>query len=189
VDVTPELTWYVLRASGIVAWALLTLSVVGGSVLRTRLLGPRFRPPWLLDLHRGVSELAVVFTGLHVLAVAVDPWIDLSLVEVLVPFTSSWEPLALAPGIVGLHMLLAIQLTSLFRRRVGTRTWRAVHALALPTWVLATGHLLVAGTDATNVLLGAGVLAATGLMAFVWTVRAALPGRRRRRPRGRAVAS
>jgi predicted ferric reductase len=173
-----ELTWYVLRATGIVAWLLLTTSVVGGLALRTKLLRNRVRPPWLLDLHRGLAALAVVFTTIHVVAVVVDPWIDFTWVHALVPFTSEWRPLPIAAGVLALHLLAAIQVTSLLQRRVGVTWWRRVHITAVPCWLLATGHLITAGTDATNVLLGVGVLAAVGAVTFPFTLRLLQPRRR-----------
>jgi predicted ferric reductase len=181
--VPAELTWYVLRSTGIVAWLLLTASVVGGLALRTRVLGTRARPPWLLDLHRGISGLAVVFTVIHVVAVVVDPWIEFTWVQVLVPLASEWRPWAVAPGVVALHLLLAIQVTSLLMRHVGRRLWRAVHLTAVPAWLLATGHLVTAGTDATNVLLAGGVLVGVGAVSFPLVVRWLSPGGRVRRQR------
>ena len=49
---TSQLWWYVARAGGIVAWALLTASVLWGLILSTKLRPPRVRPAWTLDLHR-----------------------------------------------------------------------------------------------------------------------------------------
>ena len=65
--------WSVDRAAGLVGWILLTASVILGLALSTRVLGRRARPAWLLDLHRGISALAVAFVGVHV-AAAADTW-------------------------------------------------------------------------------------------------------------------
>src|SRR5690606_23931387 len=51
VDVNPQLAWYVARSTGIVAWAVLTASVVWGLLLSTRLARGRPTPAWLTDLH------------------------------------------------------------------------------------------------------------------------------------------
>ena len=55
---TSQLWWYVARAGGIVAWALLTASVLWGLILSTKLRPPRVRPAWTLDLHRFLGGLA-----------------------------------------------------------------------------------------------------------------------------------
>ena len=70
----------------------------------------------------------------------------------LVPFATSWHPVAVAWGIVGMYLLAAIEITSLLRSRVRPRTWRAVHLLSYVLLGVTTIHLLTAGTDSTTVL-------------------------------------
>lgn len=144
---TSHLTWYVARAGGLVAWGLATGSVMLGLALSTRLLGPRPRPAWLYDLHRYLGGLALIFTGLHVLAILLDRYVRFGLVNVLVPFTGSWHPAAVAWGILALYLLLAVELTSLARSRLPLRLWRRVHLGAFAVFALSTVHGLSAGSD------------------------------------------
>jgi hypothetical protein len=60
------LTWYITRASGIVAWALLSASVLWGLAVSTKMGNRRVQAGWLLDLHRFLGGAALVFTGVHV---------------------------------------------------------------------------------------------------------------------------
>jgi uncharacterized iron-regulated membrane protein len=94
--VSSQVFWFAARASGIVAWALAAGSVVWGLALSTRVLGGRPRPAWLFDLHRFLGGLALVFVGVHVLAVLADSYVQFSLLNVLVPLTGDWHPLAVA---------------------------------------------------------------------------------------------
>lgn len=153
-----QLTWYVARSSGLVAYALLAAAVLGGLVLAAR---PRpARPPsaWVLDLHRFLGGLASVFTGVHLVAILLDDHEDFGLVELLVPLTASYRPVAVAWGVVALYLLLAVELTSLARARLPHRLWRRVHLTSLPLLVLATVHLVTAGTDGDHPLVLAGVI-------------------------------
>jgi DMSO/TMAO reductase YedYZ heme-binding membrane subunit len=168
--VNPELTWYVARAAGVVAWALLTLSVVWGLALSTRVLGRRPRPAWLLDLHRGLGGLATIFVGVHVVAIVADDYVHFGLGDVLVPFASSWHPAAVAGGVVALYLLVAVELTSLARAHLPRRVWRAVHLASFPLFGLATLHAFTAGTDmpapafvALAVVGGAAVVVLSGV--------------------------
>ena len=97
---TSQLTWYAARAAGIVAWALAAGSVVWGLALSTRATGRKPRPAWLFDLHRFLGGLALVFTAIHVVAIVADTYVHFSLINVLVPFTGTWHPAAVAWGIV-----------------------------------------------------------------------------------------
>src|SRR5262245_43021103 len=102
-----KVTWYVARSSGFVAWALLLTTIVWGLLLATRILGRRPTPAWLLSLHRYLGALALAFLGVHVGAILLDSYVHFSIVDVLVPFTSSWHPVAVAWGIVAMYLLVA----------------------------------------------------------------------------------
>jgi DMSO/TMAO reductase YedYZ heme-binding membrane subunit len=145
-----QLTWDVARASGLVGWALLSAATLWGLALSTKVFGKRPRPNWILDLHRMLGALALVFTAVHVGAILADQYIHFSLTSVLVPFASAWRPGAVAFGVVGLYLLVAIELTSLLRARVPKKLWRRVHYASFPLFIAATLHGLTAGTDTTR---------------------------------------
>ena len=165
------LPWYVARSAGLVAWSLLAASVLWGLAMstRARAFGRRPRPAWMLDLHRWLGGLATIFVGVHVLAILADSYVHFTLLSVLVPFASSWRPAAIAWGVVGLYLLLAVELTSLARTRLPRRAWRAVHFASFPLFLTATVHAFTAGTDAGSWAFVAAattsVLAVAGLTA------------------------
>jgi len=166
--VTGQVWWYAARSAGVVAWMLLSLAVLGGLALSTRAFGRRPRPNWLLDLHRFIGGLAVVFTAVHVLAILIESYVHISILNVLFPFTGSWHPVAVAWGIVAMYALVAVEVTSLLRARLSPRAWRATHYLSFPLFVSATIHMLSAGTDRHAPLLrGAFVLVVAGFAALV----------------------
>jgi predicted ferric reductase len=167
--ISGTLPWYVARAAGLTAWALLTASVLWGLALSTKALGRKVRPNWLLDLHRYLGGLATVFTGVHVAAIMADSYTHFGLASVLVPLAASWHPVAIAWGVVGLYLLLAVELTSLARSRLSRRLWRATHFASLPLFAFATIHGLSAGTDTgtwgAELAGAAAVVAVAALMA------------------------
>jgi predicted ferric reductase len=163
--VNDKVWWYAARSGGIVAWALLALSVLWGLALSTKVFGKRPRPNWLLDLHRFLGGLAVVFTAVHVIAILFDTFVTFTLINVLVPFTGDWKPGAVAWGIVAMYALVAIEITSLLRKTLSKQLWRAVHYLSFPLFFVATIHALTAGTDRHTFLLRA--LLALSVLAVV----------------------
>ena len=161
-----KIPWYVARSAGLVGWALILLTIVWGLLLATRVLGRRPAPAWLLSLHRYLGGLATVFVGVHVAGILLDSYVHFSLVNVLLPFTGTWHPLAVAWGIVAMYLLVAIEVTSLLRRRLSNRTWHAIHLLSYFLFAASTVHMVTAGTDAKAVLAsGASALLAT-VVAF-----------------------
>ncbi len=174
--IATQLWWYTARSAGIVAWALLTASVLWGLALSTKVFGggvfgKRPRPNWLLDLHRFLGGTAVVFTVVHVVSILLDSFVHFGPADLLVPFVSSWHPVAVAWGIVGFYFLLAIEITSLLRSRLSKRAWRLTHYLSFPLFVFATIHALTAGTDRNTVLMRYGIIVCAVAVLVLTLVR------------------
>jgi DMSO/TMAO reductase YedYZ heme-binding membrane subunit len=152
-------------------------SVLWGLGLATKAFGRRPSAGWLLDLHRFLGATTVVFTGVHVAALLLDDYIDFGAADVLVPFASEWRPGAVAWGVVAMYLLVAVEATSLLRRRMPVRIWRRLHLLSFPLAVSATVHLLQAGTDAASRIVVAVVVTAALVSVFVGCVRVLIPRR------------
>ena len=165
-----QFPWYLARAGGMVAWWLFGLSIVCGILLSTRTLGRRPTGPWLLDLHRFVGGLALIFSGVHLLGLWADDYVEFGLAELLVPMASTWRPGAVAWGVVAFWLLVAIEVTSLVKDHIPDGLWRWIHTASAPGFVFGTVHGLQAGTDVGNPLLwwsGASIVTAfVGLLAF-----------------------
>jgi hypothetical protein len=144
--VSEQIWWFVARATGLVAWGLLTASVLWGLALSTRMT-KRPKPNWVLDLHRYLGGSAVIYTGMHLLSLWADGYVHFGPKELLVPMASSWMPGAVAWGIAGFYLLLAVELTSLFKRHVPKKVWRAVHVSSIALLVGVWVHAFGAGSD------------------------------------------
>ena len=146
-----HLWWYVARSGGLVSWWLSSLAVLWGLSLSTRLIRGRGIPAWLLASHRHLGALTLVFTAVHVGGLVADDYVDFGIAEVLFPFASTWRPGAVAWGVVSLHLLVAIEITSLLMKRIRRRLWRAVHLASFAVFAMGSAHAFTAGTDRGNV--------------------------------------
>lgn len=169
----PRVWWYVARAGGLVAWALLAASTLWGLALTTRAFAGRAAPRWLLNLHRFLGGLSVVFVGVHLTGIVADTFVHFGPADVLVPLASSWHPVWVAWGIVALYLLLAVEITSLLRPRLPPRLWKGVHATSFLLFAVATVHVLLAGTDTDDAWALWPVIAVTMAVAFLSFARAA----------------
>ena len=140
-----HLWWYVARAGGLVAWALVVASCTWGLLHALRAFGRRPSPAWMLSTHRYLSALAIAFVAVHVVAILADSYVHFSIADVLVPLSSSWHPVAVAWGIVGMYVLVAVEVTSLVRSRLPLAVWRRFHYLSFAVFALATVHVGVGG--------------------------------------------
>jgi len=173
--VNEQFWWFLARSSGIVAWALLAASVALGLVLSTRALGRRPAPAWTLDLHRGVSGMAVLLTAVHLAALVADSYVEFGAVEILVPMASSWRPVAVTWGVIALYLLVAVEVSSLLRTRIPARVWRRVHLTSFALYILATVHFAAAGTDAEGMPSIVAILGSMVVIAALTLVRILAP--------------
>jgi sulfoxide reductase heme-binding subunit YedZ len=167
-----EAMWAFGRVSGIVALILLTGSVVLGIITRSGrpLPGlPRFS---ISLLHRNIALLAAIFLVLHVGSLMLDSYAKLSVTDIVVPFVGAYRPFWQGLGTVALDLLIAIVVTSLFRKRLGVRLFKAVHWLTYAMWPIALIHAIGNGTNGTSAwfLLLSAVCAITVAAAAIWRV-------------------
>ena len=156
--------WYLSRASGMVAWLVLSATCLWGILLITRMLKPADRPAWLLDLHRHLGALSVVTTGVHMLT--------------LVGLVDGVNPCAF-------YVLVVVQVSSLLMKKLPRRLWHGIHLLSYVLFAMATVHGVKAGTDATNKVFALTATAVTAIVLFSLLARV-LQGRAKRAQRPRS---
>jgi sulfoxide reductase heme-binding subunit YedZ len=170
----PSAWWYATRGAGAATTVLLTLSVVLGIIEVRRwqpLRAPRFG---VAALHRTVSLLALCLLVVHIVTTLADPFPHIGPLNAVVPFQTTYRSLWIGLGTVASDLLIAVALTSLIRRRLGFRSWRAIHWLSYACWPIALMHGLGAGSDVKATWMLA--LAAGCVLAVLAAVAARLAG-------------
>jgi methionine sulfoxide reductase heme-binding subunit len=176
--------WLVSRGSGLVLLVVFTAVVVLGVFTHRRSTGqaiPRFV---VAELHRTLALFAVAFLSLHVVTAILDPYVTIGWWATVLPFASHYRAAALGPGTLAVDLGAAVLLTSLARRRLGFRVWRAVHWLAYLAWPVAFLHSLTAGGDMGISWVAAIVWGCAGAVAVAVGARFRDSARRRAIPRG-----
>ena len=144
----PHFWWYVTRASAVLAWVIMTVAVLWGILLSTRVFRGADNPAWLQDLHRYLGGTALVLTLIHMVSLMLDPWLAMPLDQLLVPLVAEYRPVPVALGILSFYVLAAVHLTSLAKNRLPRRFWKAVHYLSYVAVLAVAIHGAFAGTDA-----------------------------------------
>jgi sulfoxide reductase heme-binding subunit YedZ len=160
----PSAYWYATRGTGVVALLLLTAGVLLGVLSSTRWTSPRWPRFVVSGLHRNLTLLALAFVVVHVVTTLLDGYAPIGLRDAVVPFASPYRPVWLGLGAVAFDLLLALIVTSIFRARIGLRTWKLVHWLAYASWPVALVHAFGTGSDAKAGWFG---LLALGSVAVV----------------------
>ena len=174
----PSAYWYATRGTGVVALLLLTGGVLLGVLTSTRWSTPRWPRFVVSGLHRNLTLLALAFVVVHVVTTVLDGYAPIRLRDAILPFASQYRPIWLGLGAVAFDLLLALILTSLFRGRIGLRSWKLVHWLAYASWPVALVHAYGTGSDARTGWFGLVAIgsAAAVVLAVLWRVVAAREG-------------
>ncbi|MDP4085929.1 MAG: ferric reductase-like transmembrane domain-containing protein [Bacillota bacterium] len=146
------LEWYMIRATGTVAYLFLYLTVIVGlysQVLKKR----RQKIAIPLYLHEALSNWAFILVCGHLLFLLIDSYTSFKWIELLVPFSTNYHPIPMAFGILGLYFFIFTMLTSKLRKKIGYQKWRKLHALNPILYIFVTLHGLFLGTDFQGIIL------------------------------------
>jgi F0F1-type ATP synthase membrane subunit c/vacuolar-type H+-ATPase subunit K len=142
-------SWVLGRASGLSSYVLMLSLVVTGLVLshpwarRLRRPGPAAR----LALHSTLATFTLLFTALHVVILATDPWAQVGWRGALLPMASVYRPVPVTLGVIALWAGLITGVTARWAGRLVGRIWWPVHKVAIGTLGLVWAHSVLAGTD------------------------------------------
>ncbi len=164
--------WYTIRATGVVALVLLTVTTVLGLLSASRVRTRRWPAFAQVDLHKRATLFALVFLALHVVTAVVDTYVRVGLLSAVVPFVSPFRTVWTGLGTIAVDLLVAVAVSSALRRRIAPRTWRGLHWLAYGCWPLAMAHALGTGTDAAQLWMDvvAGACTVAVVSALVWRI-------------------
>ncbi len=169
--------WLAARASGLVALALVTVSVglgltMAGKVMRRPGLNRK-----LMAAHEHTALAGLIAIAVHGITLLGDPWLKPGISGITVPFSIAYQPLFTGLGIIAGYLAAMLGLSFYARRRIGARLWRKAHRLTIAVYALAVAHTIGAGTDASTPWMRWWLLATASPIAVLFLIR--LAGARR----------
>jgi methionine sulfoxide reductase heme-binding subunit len=169
--------WYLNRATGLVLLVLFSLALLLGQLATARTANGRVPRFVTLELHRNVTLVALGLLVLHIGAAVVDGYVDIGVLDAVVPWRSPYRPVWLGLGTLAVDIVIVIALTTLVRHRIPYRAWRLSHYLAYACWPVAVLHGLGTGTDTRRQLTLVVTFCCVALVLFGLLVRlASMPG-------------
>ncbi|OAO89098.1 hypothetical protein AXX17_ATUG04590 [Arabidopsis thaliana] len=136
----------VTRAAGLTSYLLLFVSTAAGLGLSSKSAKGRLKAP-LLAIHQAGGWFGFLFGALHGTVLLFDRYIGYSASELLLPFTSRHEPVLTGLGTLAFYITLILMLSSDLMKQLGRKTWRVIHFLAFPGYVMGLIHGLLLGSD------------------------------------------
>ncbi|HEY7966735.1 MAG TPA: ferric reductase-like transmembrane domain-containing protein [Solirubrobacteraceae bacterium] len=171
VDPTHYIWWLLSRSAGIVAFALVSLAVLLGLAMATKILKRPGLARKLVRVHEHLALLALTAIAVHGATLLGDRWLRPGLRGVLVPFAMSYRPLYTGLGIIAAYLAALLGLSFYVRRRIGGRLWRRLHRATVVVWILGVIHTLGAGSDAGTVWLRMVMLTTGAPIVFLALLR------------------
>lgn len=138
---------YITRSAALISWFLLSLSVVWGLIMSTKIVRDGSKKGWLLGVHRSLAGFAVIFTLVHVISLLMQTTLHYRVIDFLIPTVAQHHPVAASWGVISLWIILAIEITSLLKDRMSNNAWKFVHFLSFALFVTAAIHGYMAGPD------------------------------------------
>jgi methionine sulfoxide reductase heme-binding subunit len=142
--------WLASRASGLVALALVTVSVVLGLTMAGKLSKKPGAGRVLSAIHEQTAVTGLVAIAVHGLTLLGDAWLNPGPAGIMVPFLMAYRPLWTGFGIIAGWLAALLGLSFYMRRRIGPRLWRQAHKATIVVYILGVAHTLGAGTDASS---------------------------------------
>lgn len=171
--------WLLSRATGMTAFAALSLDVILGLAMSTR-TGDRWLPrATAIDLHGWLSPLALALVLGHAWVLLADGYVRFDLADVTVPFVAPYRAVAVGIGVIAAYLAVVVHASFGLRRRLGTRTWRRLHYLSFAAFAGAAVHAILAGTDARRPWAVAIYAIPLGIVVALIAIRVARACRRR----------
>jgi sulfoxide reductase heme-binding subunit YedZ len=176
-----EALWALGRGTGVVALVMFTVTLVLGILTRSGRPVAGLGRFGLNEVHRTAALSGVGLITVHVGTLLFDPYAQLKLVDLVLPFLGSYRTFWLGLGTLAVDTLLVVTVVSLARNAVGPRVFRAVHWLTYALWPVALLHALGTGTDAGSLWMDAVAVScsATVAAALAWRLVPSYAGRGR----------
>lgn len=175
--------WYVTRASGLVAAVAMTLLMLTGIGFITGRTYAFIEPLTGWATHRTLGIILTISLVLHMGALYFDHFVPFSIVDLLVPFASDYQPIELfgvhvgsvyiALGIVAFYLILLVVLVSLLWVERKTTTWKTIHLSSYLAMLFVFIHALSIGTDLARgfgryIWIGFGTLILYASLKRLW---------------------
>jgi len=132
--------WVLSRVAGLGSYAALAVALVTGIALRTAVLDWLGSNRALRSLHEYTTVLWIPLALLHLGALVLDRTSRISLIDLVLPFHSSYGTLAIGLGTLAVDLLLVVTATAWLKRRMPGSLWQWLHRLAYVAFALVFLH-------------------------------------------------
>jgi predicted ferric reductase len=152
---TDQFLWVLARVAGLSSYAALAIALVTGIALRTAVLDWMGSNRALRSLHEYTTVLWIPLAGLHLVSLLLDSTARVGILDLFIPFHSSYGTLAIGLGALSVDVLILVTVTAFLKRRMNKAAWLWLHRLAYVAFALIFFHAVLSGTDFSDPVVSA----------------------------------
>lgn len=139
--------WYISRASALVGFFLLYISIFVGTISCLPGIKGYFLKLRSLNFHCWISLQAFLFAAIHGISLLFEGFIHFSLAGIFIPFASDYQPGLVALGTISFYLMMLLIITSYTRRFFSYNVWRTLHFLNIALYTFSLVHAYYLGSD------------------------------------------
>ena len=147
--------WVLARVAGLGSYAALAIALVTGIALRTAVFDWLGSNRAVRALHEYTTVLWIPLAALHLGSLLLDTTARIGVLDLFVPFHSSYGTLAIGVGALSLDLLLVVTVAAYLRRRMRQQLWLWLHRVAYVAFGLVFLHAVLSGTDFSDPVVSA----------------------------------
>lgn len=179
----PKIYWYLSRATAIVGFIFLSLSMFWGLLMTAKMAKQWPGVAVANDMHKFLSLFGIGIGLFHAFILLGDKYIGFSVVKLLIPFANpTYRPTWVGLGQIALYMWAILIASFLVRRKIGHKLWRALHILTFFMYAGVLLHGIFSGTDTGTVMMDAIYWGSGGIILFLTFYRILYAADQRKAP-------
>ncbi len=159
--------WYIVRVTGLVAFALLYLSIFLGLTIRISFLHKIFAPLYAMQAHCWIAFQAILFALIHGVMLMFDTYTKFRFVDVFIMYASPISPGLVAFGIAAFYLMIIVTISSYARKFISQKMWRILHFANIFLYVFVLIHAYMLGTDMQNEKMKIIFISANGFLILL----------------------
>ncbi|GIJ48661.1 ferredoxin [Virgisporangium aliadipatigenens] len=158
----------IAAAVGFASMFFLWLAIILGLSLARGWTMTSMKHSSLLALHGSMALIGLTLGIVHGFAQLAPADKTVHLIDVVVPFTNAVDPFGIGVGVIALEIMTALAISMTMQKLMGFHRWRALHSLAYAAYTLATGHILISGSETGGPVITVIVLIPWLIMVGLW---------------------
>jgi predicted ferric reductase len=172
IGASPKAFWYLSRATAILSYFILWMSMMLGLAMTSQLASKGATRAAIFEIHKFTSLLGFFFAFFHALLLIGDQYLKFGLLNVFIPFASfAYRPLWVGLGQIAIYVWIFLVLSFYVRKLLTKKWWRIIHFASFATFLLALVHGITSGTDTGLLSMQSFYWVSGGLFIFLTIYR------------------